>query len=130
MAFYQTLANLANWVRLAGGTPDSLKIYMHEQEMQHTARALSLVREMLLDPKEQSSQGVVSAGKLAYFINASYSPASEAANNMIVTHLITYSIMNNDMVAAAYHLDGLERIINLRGGFETLDYDLQAYISW
>jgi hypothetical protein len=38
--------------------------------------------------------------------------------------------MNNDMVAAAFYLDGLEKIINLRGGFETLEYDIQAYIFW
>ena len=38
--------------------------------------------------------------------------------------------MNNDTVTAAHHLDGLERIVNLRGGFETLDHDFQAYISW
>lgn len=103
---------------------------MHEQEMQHTAKALSLVRKMLLDPEEQLSQGVVSAGKPFHVVNPSDCAASEVANSIIVTHLITYSIMNNDMVAAAYHLDGLERIINLRGGFETLDYDVQAYISW
>ena len=38
--------------------------------------------------------------------------------------------MKGDTVAAAYHLDGLEKLIKLRGGFETLEYHVQAFVSW
>lgn len=94
-AFYQTLANLADWVRLVGGTSDSLKSYMHHQEIQNTARALSLVRQMLLDPKEQLSQGVISAGKLprtSCFHPCHPCVTSTFTNDPSVTHLITYSV--------------------------------------
>jgi len=63
-SFHQILAMFAAWIRVASDASETVNEYAHNQELQHTARALMHVRKMLIGVTERMSDGLVNAGKI------------------------------------------------------------------
>jgi len=80
------------------------------ESIKHLMAAIKLVTERLEDPEERCSNGTIGA----------------------VATLLIYESANGALPNLEYHMNGLEEMVNRRGGFKQADFpfDIQRLITW
>ena len=124
-AFHQLLSGAATYFNnLRNG--DGLAV--NGESLAHHTYSLQLVNRQMSDVKVATTDGVISSiiGFACYYVRVPPPPKSESKTDVAIKHLI------GDMISWRTHLDGLEQVINLRGGIETLESNeyLRIMLSW